>query len=230
MMQEKKIKNSTKNNSREILIYLFCVLIACGMWFLKNIGTEHDVALNVAVTYLGVPDYVEFDEPLPKKIQIVLHEKGRGAVQYAYQRLEIMVDLSGQIKGDEGEINITNAFLRQQVAKLLKDETKLLHITPEVISRPYHQIITEKVFTVPITTENVPAREQLHLFPTEVTVTVQVGMNHFPEVLLNNVQAVCEYPTDNTPEKLEVHVKTNSPYVLSTRVVPNEVDFLIEQR
>ena len=87
---------------------------------------------------------------------------------------------------------------------------------------------TEKAFVVPVSVQNVPEGEFLRLFPQETEVTVQVGMSHFGDVNTEDVVAQCEFPSDSA-ETLAVEVKYTSPYILSARAYPNEVEFIVER-
>lgn len=186
------------------------------------------MAVDVNVTYTGIPDYLELTPVLPAQIQVVLHDNSRNAFYYKHHHFDITIDLSTQCLGDNGEVNITNGMLRQQISKLLKEDTKLLHVTPEVIGATYQQIVTEKVFVVELSTIDVPRHTQLHLFPSEVVVTVQVGMNHFQSVSTNDIVASCTFPREDVAQ-LPVVISTKNKYILSTRVSPQTVDFLIEE-
>lgn len=198
------------------------------MWFIRHMGSEYDVAVDMNITYTGIPDYLELTPILPSQLQVVLHDNSRNAFYYRHHHFDITIDLSTQCIGDNGEVNITNGMLRQQIVKLLKEDTKLLHITPEVIGATYQQIVTEKVFAVELTPTNVPRHTQLHLFPSEVMVTVQVGMNHFQSVSANDITAICVFPHEDVTQ-LPVVISTKNKYILSTRVSPQTVDFLIEE-
>ncbi len=111
------------------------------------------------------------------------------------------------------------ALLAPKGVRLGKDSVSLTVVTER---------FTEKAFVVPISVQNVPEGEFVRLFPQETEVTVQVGMSRFGDVNAEDVVAQCEYPTDSA-ETLEVEVKYTSPYILSARAYPNEVEFIVER-
>lgn len=86
---------------------------------------------------------------------------------------------------------------------------------------------TEKVVTLPIVVRNVPNEQQIHLFPAEATVTMNVSLAHFMEVSDEDLNVYCTY-SSNAQNVLKVETEIHSPYVSHPRVYPAYVEYLIE--
>ncbi len=90
---------------------------------------------------------------------------------------------------------------------------------------------TEKTVEVPLVGVNFPAGRVLRTFPSKVQVTFQVGMGHFKDITADDFLISVSYeellklPSDVYTVKLKV-VPSNVSVI---RIVPDKVDFLIEQ-
>lgn len=94
---------------------------------------------------------------------------------------------------------------------------------------------TEKTFTFPVEMMNVPNNVNVHLFPKEVNVVFTVGVSRFNELSdvdyhvifdFNNVDTIhytCPLQLENSVEKHNVR------YNVHYRIVPSDVEYLIEK-
>ena len=87
---------------------------------------------------------------------------------------------------------------------------------------------TEKKFLIPLQVTGLPEGYRLRLFPSEVEVSVRVGMPHFNEVQPTDIQAICVY-TPERADKLDVELRYTNPYITSAWVYPGVVEYLLEQ-
>jgi hypothetical protein len=92
----------------------------------------------------------------------------------------------------------------------------------------YAEPFTEKTFIVPILTTNVPEGEHLRIFPNQIQVIVRVGVSHFKQIAESDIIATCEYPTSSC-DALPIKIITNNPYITSTRVSQQAVEYIIER-
>jgi len=86
---------------------------------------------------------------------------------------------------------------------------------------------TEKVFNLPIVPQEVPQGLHLRTFPAIAEVVVRVGISHFGDIQAQDLKVQCPFPQGNG-SLLSVQVVTQNPYVLSCRVSPQEVEYIIE--
>lgn len=87
---------------------------------------------------------------------------------------------------------------------------------------------TDKSFKIPISTHNVPQGEHIRLFPQETTVVVRVGISHYPQVTVEDIMAVCQYPMSHLSQ-LPIEITTNNPYISNIRCYPSSVEYIIER-
>jgi hypothetical protein len=87
---------------------------------------------------------------------------------------------------------------------------------------------TDKSFVLPIQTEQVPKGEHMRLFPQQTTVVVRVGISHYAQVTLEDLSAICYYPTSHS-DALPIEIQTNNPHISNIRCYPSVVEYIIER-
>lgn len=91
----------------------------------------------------------------------------------------------------------------------------------------YAERYTEKKFTLPINILDVPNNCSVRLFPSHVTISVRVAVEHFNLLQASDFRAICSYPIHSSKAMLPVEVKTSNPYVTNIRINPSSVEYLI---
>ncbi|MEG1562821.1 MAG: YbbR-like domain-containing protein [Bacteroides sp.] len=92
-------------------------------------------------------------------------------------------------------------------------------------------IYTEKTVEVPLHGVNFPADKVLRAFPPRVQVKFQVGVSHFSKITANDFLISVSYEEllKLGSYKYTVKLKTIPANISHIRLVPDQVDFLIEQ-
>ena len=90
---------------------------------------------------------------------------------------------------------------------------------------------TEKTVEVPIIGLNFPGDKVLRTFPSKARVTFRVGSSQFSRYTADNfvLAATYEELLQNPFIKYRLHLKSLPEGVSNVRIVPQEVDYLIEQ-
>jgi YbbR domain-containing protein len=88
---------------------------------------------------------------------------------------------------------------------------------------------TEKELILPVQVNHLPENVQLKLFPSNIAVTVMVGLSDYEEVSPRDFSATVDYNQALLGESyLEVKVETNKANIQLVKVVPSSVEYLIE--
>jgi hypothetical protein len=92
-------------------------------------------------------------------------------------------------------------------------------------------IYTEKTVEVPLIGTNFPADKILRTFPSKVKVTFRVGMRKFKDIEAENFAIRISYEEllRLHSDKYKVTLKTIPNGISHIRILPEEIDFLIEQ-
>lgn len=88
---------------------------------------------------------------------------------------------------------------------------------------------TEKELILPVQVNHLPEDVELKLFPSNIAVTVMVGLSDYEEVSPRDLSATVDYNQALLGESyLEVKVETNKANIQLVKVVPSSVEYLIE--
>lgn len=92
-------------------------------------------------------------------------------------------------------------------------------------------IYTEKTVEVPVIGINFPTDKVLRTFPSRVQVTFRVGMGQFKQITSDDFLIVVPYESllKNHSDKCVVRLQSIPSGISQIRIVPEQVDFLIEQ-
>lgn len=115
--------------------------------------------------------------------------------------------------------------IRQAVRLLLPENVRSVEET--VLVEVAAARFTEKRFHAPVHAHGVPENSTLRLFPNEVEVNLQVWMSHFGEINPSDVEVYCRMPKHGA-KTATVEVKYTNPYIMSARVKPSVLEFIIE--
>lgn len=129
---------------REILIFLFFLLLAGLIWYGHAMNSVRSATLPVTINYKGIPDNILFDEPLPSIVHIEVRDAGKRLRSY-HNTLDLTFDVSTQLKQDSGHVQIPADLLRNGINTLLQGTTKLQNITPEQLGGTYFRQHSKKV-------------------------------------------------------------------------------------
>lgn len=90
--------------------------------------------------------------------------------------------------------------------------------------------MTEKTVSVRIDHTNFPAGKTLKTFPGIVNVVFQVGLKQYRDVTADKFAIVVSYDdvADNNTNRLRLSLKTRPDGINHVRIVPDEVEFIIE--
>lgn len=96
----------------------------------------------------------------------------------------------------------------------------------------YVDMYSEKTVEVPVTGVNFPAGKILRTFPSRVQVTFQVGLKHFKQITAEDFFIGVSYEdvVNARDNKIHLSLRRVPEFASHVRIVPEEVDYLIEQQ
>jgi len=91
---------------------------------------------------------------------------------------------------------------------------------------------TEKTFELPVVCYNLPPNRSVRFFPSTVDLIVRVGLNKYAQLLKSNFEIAVNYKDliGKTTANCSLTLTHKPPEVKNYRIVPNMVEFLIEQK
>lgn len=123
----------------ELLLYLCFVLLATLMWFGHAMSSVRNANIPVRITYVGVPQDMVCNPALPQTLDVEVRDAGNRLRVYSSNPLEITINLNKQVHGTDGEIYVSEEYLRRSISNILQGTSKLQHVTPSQIHVSYHK-------------------------------------------------------------------------------------------
>lgn len=189
-----------------------------------------------------VPEYVSLDyyRQAEKSVPVVFAGEVTPQKQYQLVGKVRLIPNTIKVFGKQEQLDSISQVLTEPLTinnakDTIEREARLQPIAGLRLERQQVSIVaiteqfTERQFTLPIETLNVPEKESLRLFPNQVKVTLRLGINHFNDITDSDLHAVCYYPKRETT-LLPIEVRCTLPFVNNIRVQPQEVEYIIEKR
>jgi hypothetical protein len=133
--------------TKDILSFLFFLLLSSTFWFVHALGKERETSIVVPVRYVGIPINVAITNFPPSEITLNIKDQGKNLFDYSKKHITpLTIDLS-RVFYQKGEILITPDLLNGRIRRYLKTTTSILDIHPDSILIQYEKL---GVKTVPI--------------------------------------------------------------------------------
>ena len=174
-----------------------------------------------------------------KMVPIILQAQVRYAQQHQAKTHPLLSEDSVCIYGAENVLHdIDCLYTDSIIINDLRDsitQTVVLRLPSSIRCRTKQiqvtfqaEPFTDKSFTLPIHTLQVPKDEHMRLFPQQTTVVVRVGISHYSQVTIEDLTAICYYPSKHC-DALPIEIQTNNPYISNIRCYPSAVEYIIER-
>ena len=200
--------------------------------------------LNVSSKILSIkPDTLEYiySEGKSKLVPVRLQGKVTAGLQH-YVSDTICNPDSVLVYAPEGILDtITTAYTQKINLENISDTTRQrislaplrgVKFVPSSVEATFPvDIYTEKTVEVPLHGINFPADKALRAFPSKVQITFQVGLKRFRSIKADDfvINVSYEELLKLGSDKYTVKLKSFPNGINQIRIVPEQVDFLIEQ-
>lgn len=141
-----------------------------------------------------------------------------------------IIDSMREVKTEEIKLR-SLSDTTELVVKLEKPTKELNYSFDEVTVKLFVEQFTEKKIEKHITIINAPKEMNIRLFPPTVTVIYNVGLSKYDKINESNIKVFFDYAETKEMKKrrYSLKVSNNSPFVHNLRVLPERVEFLLEE-
>lgn len=135
--------------SKDILSFLFFLVLSAGFWFVHALGKERETTITIPVQYIGVPLNIAFTNYPPKEINVSIKDQGLRLFDYSKAKTTALIIDLGRSFEQNGEIHITHNQLTGQISRYLhmQQTTTILEVNPDSILIKYQKMVSK---TLPI--------------------------------------------------------------------------------
>lgn len=214
---------------KEVLTFLFFVVLSFGFWVLQSLQEEYEIQVNIPIRYRDMPPDITFVEAPPPAVTARVRDKGSILLNYTLGRTLSSIDLSmKELPAGSGTFYYARSDMEGAIMKHLISTTSLLSFSPQQIQAAYSKL--EKK-TLPVVfagdIQTVPGfvvSEDVAITPEEVTV-------YASDVVLDTLKAIrTEYtvvkearrPVERTLRLEKISGVTVEPAKVAVRIVVEE--------
>lgn len=138
-------KVATFLKSRDVVTFLFFFLLAFFMWYMYSIGTQREISRKIPIKYIGIPEDIQLDKPLPEKLGFVIKDEGKIIWSYKKSLFDTLtIDLSETFEQNKTlELKFEEQF--QKILSHLSPTTKIVELAPNYFTTPYIRLYSKSV-------------------------------------------------------------------------------------
>ncbi len=158
MNRLEKIKQSFKSAKRkirvafyryewkEILIFLFFVLLSFGFWILQSLQEDYEIQLDIPVRYRNMPRDIAFVQTPPEEITARVRDKGSTLLNYTLGRKITSININMKdITSQSGTLSLSNRDIEGYIMRQLIPTTSLVSFSPQQIEEPYSKLVNKNL-------------------------------------------------------------------------------------
>ncbi len=124
---------------KEVLIFIFFVLLSLGFWMLQSLQQEYEIDLTIPVRYKNAPLDVSFNEIPPDRIVVHVRDKGSVLMNYTFGRGFTPLEINMKDAASNGSFSVRKREIESNIQKQLIASTNLLGFEPAQIDINYSQ-------------------------------------------------------------------------------------------
>ena len=164
----KYLKKVYFRNDKRVAIYLICVIIATGFWFLNALSKTYTVDMVVPVTYTNLPDNKTLSNQLPDKFDLKIKAHGftilRHKLIFLFIPLQFNVNEMTNNRMLDRKRSSFTFQTRQFLSELsyqLSNELEILNMNPDTLYFKFDQMGQKKVRVKPVVKVNLKKQYQI---------------------------------------------------------------------
>lgn len=211
-------------HSKDSLVYLSFVLLATVIWLIHAFSTRRTINMQVPVTYENVPDNYIFTSAPPALLRVTLEDEGVDLFHIRDRELALTFDMTGLIRGEQGEMHLMPDDIRQALMQHLAGDASLVSFTPEELTATYTRQ-HEKTVAVVYNGEVKPAAQ--YQLCGEPTVTPEHISIYGTAEALRGIKSVQTVMTDYEGVQDTFRTKVALQPIDGVRMMPDSVGLLI---
>lgn len=171
--QQPQQRSRRQGASRQLLTFLFFVLLSAALWFIQSMERRFTYTLHIPVRYDSVPPAVGINTRLPEEIQVTLEDTGAHILEYATRGVNV---LHVPLKLDQGVpvgFSLSVEELQHAVSQRLYNTARVSQITPQTLQatsyRRQRKVVPVELGALPPIVSGFTVQDR-ELTPSEVTI------------------------------------------------------------
>lgn len=217
-------------NDKRVVVFLICLLIATGLWFLNALSKNYSTTISYPVKYVNPPNRQFLANEPPSKFELKVDAHGftllRHKLGLSFSPIVLSLNnITRNIENQNGTYRVPSSTLMRRIRSQVSNEISILDVQPEFIP-----IVLDSLRTKTVSVKaniNLNFKTQFNLkspvsvSPAKVKIT---GPSAIIDTIISLNTAAKSY--NNLDETIEGNLDIVHPK--KTNVDPNKVHFQIE--
>jgi hypothetical protein len=216
-------------NDKRIVVFMVCILIATGLWFLNALNKDYLATISYPVKYVNAPQNQFLANEPPSKLDLKVNAHGftllRHKLSLSFSPIVLnLTTMTQNMENSEDGFVIYTGNLIQRISNQISNEIKINYIQPEILRIKLDSLKTKMVRVK----ENIDMdfksqfdlKEGVILSPNEIEITG-------PAAVIDTINFL--FTREETFEKLDADVVTTIEIIHpeKTSVTPDKVTLKI---
>lgn len=206
--KNKKIKTSF---SKDVLIFLFCILLSTVFWFLFTLSKTKEAELIIPIEYRNFPTNYIITDTLHQNVKVKVKDTGFSILMYQLtkDKKDIVINIENYFSKNSNEININKKEFRKRVRKSISSSMIVSSIDPKSLNMKYEKLYGKRL---PVklkgkidVSQQYILKDSIQLIPSEIkvygsrTMLNKLSAIYTKTVTLNNLSESTKITTSPEP-------------------------------
>lgn len=217
-------------NDKRFIVFMVCLAIATGLWFLNALSKDYSTTISYPVRYVNAPNRQFLSNTPPSKLELKVDAHGFTLLRHklSLSFSPIILNLSNitrNLSDENGTYAIPAASLMKRIRSQVSNEISILEIHPDVI---YIALDSLKEKTVPVRANVSLSFKPQYNLKNPVSVQPQEVRITGPSAIIDTITSLSteKYAFKELDESVKKYLDVEHPK--KTNIEPNRIMLNVE--
>ncbi|MDR3251333.1 MAG: hypothetical protein LBT42_06720 [Tannerella sp.] len=215
---------------KEILIFLFFLLLSFGFWFLQSLQDYYERRVELPLRYKDVPSEWILSENNPQKISIAIKDRGTTLLYYSSKATFTPVEISVAKlpRSSDSSLFVSSRMLESAVSKQLISSTSVVSIDPREVEVVFDSLCYR---TVPVVANVKVNTRPGYKISDEITISQEKVRLYGNAGMLEKINEVKTAPVtlDDVSKKREITAQLDLPPGVKSEIETVKITIPVEE-
>lgn len=132
---------------KEVVIFLFFVLLSLGFWYLQSLQQEYEIEIEIPVKYKNMPANMILADSNPEVIIAKVKDKGTILLNYIWMRTfsPVEIDMKSAVSGESQVTVLSRRAIEANISRQLISTTSLISFDPQTIQVEFSELKSKEL-------------------------------------------------------------------------------------
>jgi YbbR domain-containing protein len=217
-------------DDKRVVVFLICLLIAAGLWFLNALNKDYTTTIAYPVKYINPPNNQFLANKPPSKLDLKVEAHGftllRHKLNLSFSPIILnLTSLTNNAELNSGKYSIRTNTLVRRISDQVSSEIKITDILPEQIQIELDHLKTKSVPVKVIADVEFEPQFNLKLPITSDPASIKITG---PAAVLDTIYSIKTESQSFTKVDADIKKETDLVFPENISIEPQEVSLIIE--